>query len=314
MRTMPATRKRPPDGGVASQLAHRRAGPRPALLNVRIRSFRQGDEKAIAALFNQYVAQSVGPSLVTPRSWRDQYRHHGWSGPSLDADRDCVRVALRRGEIIGYLVVDFEYIWDSDVAVVQELCIAEGEQADELARQLLEDAERQAGSRAKHVLMLALSNEDGHALRAATALGFDGSEDGGDVFMAAITNLAAFLRQIAPELTRRMQASRFRAWRGTIPLRSGEMEGGLRLQQGAVEAVRARGTADLSASIHPEALPSLLFGQLSVARAFLQDRLSVSQSEGSEQAAQHANRTQALQVLDALFPRVPLYMPRAQWW
>jgi hypothetical protein len=53
-----------------------------------------------------------------------------------------------------------------------------------------------------------------------------------------------------------------------------------------------------------EALPLLLLGRQWVEDLYLQDWLSVSARGDLD----------AVALLDALFPRVPLFLPRAQWW
>jgi len=271
---------------------------------LRIRDFREGDEKEIAAIYGAYMQGFVGPEQLTPKSWRDQYRRQGWSAPSLDADRRRGRVAVVGRQVVGYAISDHAYMWDKDTAVVQELCVREGDDADGIAEALLADAEAQARERGKLAIMLVLSNDDGRALRAARARGIDAPEDGGGVFMAAIIDLAKFLREIEAELTRRLAESRFREWEGSIRLSSGEMKAGLRLRGGKARATAVRGRPRLSVTVHPEALPRLMLGQLAVGEAYLQDWLSIGA----------AHRAEALAVLDVLFPRAPLYLPRAQWW
>ena len=66
-----------------------------------IRSFREGDEEAIAGLFNRYVRGFSGAASVTAESWREEVREQSWNAPSLDADRDCVRLAERDGKVVG---------------------------------------------------------------------------------------------------------------------------------------------------------------------------------------------------------------------
>lgn len=271
---------------------------------ITMRSFREADEQAIAALFNAYMAPFVGPIRVTPETWRRQYRRHSWNSPSLGDDKQCCRLALRSGKVIGYAVTDYDPMWESGSAMIQELCVAEGEEAEEVMRALVGDAERTARARGSEMLVLRLSNEDGASLRVAEAMGFEPPDESGGVFMAAITDLARFLEEIEPELTRRLSASALRDWRGSIRLSSGDMTAGLRVRAGAVKVGRLRGAADLSVSIEPEVLPLLLLGQTEVGEAFLQNRLSVTAPD----------RHWALRLLDALFPRVPLYLPRAQWW
>jgi len=268
-----------------------------------IRTFADSDEKAIAHLFNSYLARFVGPAPVTPESWRQQY-DVSWRTPVLKEDPECFRVAERGGEVVGYAVTDSPSRTERDVAVIQELCVAEVEGADEIARALVEDAEERARARGVPAMVVDLSPDDGLACRTAAAAGYETLGEVTEVFMATITNFAAFLEEMESELTRRFAASQVCQWEGGVHLRSGEMAAGLRLEARAVHAEPPRGEAALSVDITPEALQLLLFGQVSVREAFLQNWLSVA---ASDQVA-------ALQVLAALFPCLPMYLPRSQWW
>ncbi|MGD0110915.1 MAG: hypothetical protein ABSD48_03565 [Armatimonadota bacterium] len=270
---------------------------------IKLRSFREGDEIAIAQLFAAYVADFVGPSPVTPQSWRRYYRRQTWSGPSVQDDPDCARLALMGSRVVGYAVTDYKPEFEDDNAAVQELCVERGPNADAIAQALLVDSEQRARTRGKQAILLSLPVEDAIAMRAARALGFRSSGDGGAVFMAAIVDLSRFLTEIAPELTRRVSASEFAQWSGMIAIESGQMTSGLKLTKGRAQIAPAR-SASIRAAIHPEALPPVLLGQLRVSEAFLQNRLAVTASD----------RMQALKLLDVLFPRAPMFLPKMQWW
>ena len=269
-----------------------------------LRSLRGGDEAAIARLFNAYAADFVGPQAVTARSWRAQYARQSWTGPSVEKDRDCVRIAERAGRVVGYAVTDYQPEWTRNAAAVQELCVADHECAGAVARALLKDAEERALARGKHCLILHLSPQDGRACRLAAESGFEMPTAGGQVFMAAVTDLTRFLDEIRQELTRRLGESEFRGWQGVVRLRSGTQEAALRLKQSQVRTVAAPDKAEISVTIAPEVLPLLLFGQMPVREAYLQDCLSVQAADGAE----------ALRLLAALFPTRPIHLPRAQWW
>ncbi len=271
---------------------------------ITLRSFRDGDEETIVRLFMECMAGFVGPSSVTAKSWRVSHREQGWTSPGVDSDKDCVRLAVVGGKIAGYAVTHYRPDFQEDVATVQEMCVDPGPVADAVAEALLRDAEARARKRGKTAITLSLSSEDGIAVRAGEALGFRTAGETGAVFMVAITNLAQFLREIEAELTRRLTASPLADWRGTVEITSGEQSAGLRLNRGKVKVARPGGKADVKVTVDSEALPRLLMGQLTVGEAYLQDCLSVEAPD----------RKQALRLLDALFPRMPLYPPRSQWW
>ena len=139
-----------------------------------IRSFREGDEDALAPLFNRYMEGFFGPIQVTPKAWRKEYRTRSWTGPSLKADGDCVRIAEREGRVIGYAVMDYSPDSVKDGAVVQELCVTVEGGAGDVVDALLADAESRALGRGKSLIEASLSPEDG---RTAEALSIDSSHE-----------------------------------------------------------------------------------------------------------------------------------------
>ncbi len=272
-----------------------------------IRSYRPGDEEALARLFNSYFAGFFGHTPVTGESWRRQYRRQGWTGPSVEADKDCVRLAEREGRLVGYAVTDYEPIWMSGGALIQELCLVEEADAREVAETLIEDAEQRAKDRGKSFVATQFGEDDGLAAEAAAACGFDEGANPDQVFMVVVTDLSKALVEIAGELSRRLQESRFGAWCGTVRVSSGGRERqscDLRITGGVVAVGPAKGKADISVAVAPEALPLLLVGRACPGELYLGDELSVNA----------AGEQDALALLEVLFPRVPLSLPRAQWW
>lgn len=274
-----------------------------------IRSYREGDEELVVRLFNSYVRSFFGPAPLTADTWREQFRRQGWTGPSIDADNDCARLAERKGELLGYAVTDYKPMDMSGGALIQELCVAEGEDAGEVAQALIEDAERRARERGKSFVAIQMAQEDGQAAAASVAREYHVSPDSDQVFMAVITDLPRFLSEISGELSRRLGKSEFASWRGTVRVASSGpgCEGqscDLHVADGAVEVGAAVETPDVTVTAQFEALPLLLLGRQWTEDLYLQDRLSVSARGGLD----------AVALLDALFPRVPLFLPRAQWW
>ncbi len=276
-----------------------------------IRSFRPGDEEVLAAIYNSYARGFFGPGRLTGRAWREQFREQSWTGPSVEKDRDCVRIAEREGGIVGYAVTDYQPIWMRDAALIQELCVAEevlGEGAEqEVMEALIEDVEHRARERGKMMVLVGVSPEDGLAQAAAQARGFESPRESAGVFMAAITDVHGFLSELAPELSRRLGESEFSGWCGVVELRSGKQASCLEISNGSVGVSKAeeaeRGVA-VSATITEEALPLLLLGRRTVQELYLEDALSAEASDGQG----------ALRLVDALFPRLPVWLPRAQWW
>jgi putative sterol carrier protein len=268
-----------------------------------LRSFAPGDEVAIARLFNDYLQPFLGPSPATPESWLAQYDVH-WRTPILSQQPECCRVAEREGEIVGYAVTDCPADPAAQTAILQELCVADLLDADEIAALLVSDAERLTHAAGKRAIHMDLSHEDGLARQIAQSHGYCFPGDGTGVFMVTIINLLALFREIEEELSARFAESGRSRWEGVVHFRSGDLEAALRFAGGAVRAEAANSDPDFSVDISPETLPLLLFGRISVREAFLQACLSVPGPD----------RPSALALLDCLFPCLPLYLPRSQWW
>lgn len=268
-----------------------------------IRSFREGDEQVLAHLFNAYISAFLGPQLLTPEAWRAQFRRRSWTGPSLTDDRDCCRIAEAEGRVLGYALTDYEPFWRDDTAVVQELCTTEESDAEAVMQALLADAEQRSLERGKSCLVLVLSPEDGRSAGAAASSGYEERREHG-VFMALIADLSGFLEEIAPSLSARLAESPLRDWRGSVRILSGDQSSGLICAEGSVVVGPAPDEADITLVVRPDALPLLLLGREAIGELYVQDAVSLTAAEAGE----------ALSVLDALFPRLPLFLPRAQWW
>ena len=275
----------------------------PRRRNIAIRSFREGDEQVLAHLFNAYLSDFLGPIRLTPRAWRAQFERRSWTGPSLTDDRDCCRIAEAEGRVLGYAVTDYEPLWREGTAVLQELCAAEDSDAEEVMQALLADAEHRALERGKTDIILALSPEDGRSAGAAASSGYQERREHG-VFMALIVDLSGFLEEIAPSLSARLAQSLLRDWRGSATIISGDQSSGLLCDDGSVVVGPAPDEVDITLVVRPEALPLLLLGRETIGELYVQDAVSLAAADVGE----------ALSLLDALFPRQPLFLPRSQWW
>jgi len=265
-----------------------------------VRSYREGDEQQVARLFNAYTAAFVGPFRVTPESWLAQCRP-SWRGAGLEVDPECVRVAERDGRILGYTVADHQPT--TGISSLYELCVAEAAEAETLAEALLDDVEKIARRRGRSALLLALAGDDGAALHAGQAAGYEFSP-GASVFMTSLLDLGRFLAELRPALEHRLAGSTLRDWRGEIAFASGERGANVSVHDGRVAVIADCGPPTVLASVAPAALPRLLLGQVSVGECYVQNELSVTA----------ADRAEALRLLDILFPRLPAFLPRAQWW
>ena len=275
----------------------------PRRSDMTIRSFREGDEQVLAHLFNAYVSDFLGPIRLTPRAWRAHFKRGSWTGPSLTDDSDCCRIAEAGGRVLGYALTDYQPFWRKDAAVVQELCAVEESGAEDVMQALLADAEQRALERGKTSLLLSLSPEDGRSAGAAASIGYEERQEH-EVFMAFIVDLSGFLEEIAPALSARLAESLLRDWRGSVNILSGDQSSGLLCADGSVAVGPAPDEADITLVVRPEALSLLLLGRETIGELYVQDAVSLTAADAAE----------ALSLLDALFPRLPLFLPRAQWW
>ena len=275
--------------------------PRPR--DMIIRSFSEGDEQVLAHLFNAYVSDFLGPIRLTPRAWRAQFNRRSWIGPSLTDDSDCCRIAEAGGRVLGYALTDYQPFWREDAAVVQELCAVDEPGAEEVVQALLADAEQRALTRGKSCLLLSLSPEDGRSAGAAASSGYEERQEH-EVFMALMVDLSGFLEEIASALSARLAESLLREWCGSVKILSGDQSSGLLCADGSVAIGPAPEEPDVTLAVRPEALPLLLLGRETIGELYVQDAVSITADDAAE----------ALSLLDALFPRIPLFLPRAQWW
>ncbi len=275
----------------------------PRRRDVTIRSFREGDEQVLAHLFNAYLSDFFGPIRLTPKAWRSQFRRRRWTGPSLTDDRHCCRIAEAGGRVLGYALIDYQPFWHEDTAVVQELCTIEEPGAEEVMQALLADAERRAIEMGKSCLLLVLSPEDGLSASAAASSGYEERQEDG-VFMALIVDLSGFLEEIAPALSARLAQSLLREWRGSVKILSGDQSSGLLCADGSVAVGPPPDEPEVTLALRPEVLPLLLLGRETIGELYLQDAVSLTAADAPV----------ALSLLEALFPRLPLFLPRSQWW
>ncbi len=272
-------------------------------INLTIRSFREGDEEALARLFNSYTAGYFGPMRVTPAGWRSYYRQASWNAPSLTDDSDCGRIAESDGRIVGYAITDYQPMFFEDGAVLQELCVVEEEGAAETVAALVEDAEQRTLARGKSYLVFLASPDDGLATSAARARGYWNGDNSG-VFMVYVADLAGALAELLPELKQRLAESKGCDWRGAIKISSGEQSCIIVVSSNGIELAGEERKPDITVRVHSEALPLLLFGREHVGELYIQDQLTLKAADVEE----------ALRLLHVLFPRLPLYLPRAQSW
>jgi len=281
-----------------------------AAKKVTIRSYQPGDERDIVRLFHQAYGSFTGPTKVTPARWREMHERGWWNRPSVVEDSECVRLLVQRGQVLGYLVFHQRRPKDGHV-YLQELCIADVPDREELARFLIEDAVRVLRGRGVDTVTWMQSPADASAVGLADELGFLELLREPTVFMARLVCLQALLGELAATFSRRLRASEFANWSGTILFEVDNEQVALKVARGSATlgpTPPARPT--LTVRTDRGTLCRLALGALGAEQAYQQDWLSLRPIRLTL-----ADRPcRALELLDVVFPENRWTLPRAHSW
>lgn len=281
-----------------------------AAKKVTIRSYLPGDERDIVRLFHQTYGSFTGPTKVTPARWREMHERGWWNRPSVVEDPECARILVRRGQVLGYLVFHQRTPKDGH-AYLQELCIADAPDCEGLARLLIEDAVRVLRRRGVDTVTWMQSPTDPFATGLADDLAFLKLLREPTVFMARVVSLDAVLGELAPAFARRLKASDFTNWSGTILFEVDNQQAALKVAPGSVTlAARPPARPTLTVRTDQGTLCRLALGALRAEEAYQQDWLSLrpirlTLADGTRRA---------LELLDVVFPENRWTLPRAHSW
>ena len=281
-----------------------------AAKKVTIRSYQPGDERDIVRLFHQAYGSFTGPTKVTPARWREMHERGWWNRPSVVEDSECFRLLVQRGQVLGYLVFHQRRPKDGHV-YLQELCIADVPDREELARFLIEDAVRVLRGRGVDTVTWMQSPADASAVGLADELGFLELLREPTVFMARLVCLQALLGELAATFSRRLRASEFANWSGTILFEVDNEQVALKVAPGsATLAPRPPARPTLTVRTDQGTLCRLALGALGAEQAYQQDWLSLRPIRLTL-----ADRPcRALELLDVVFPGNRWTLPRAHSW
>jgi len=281
-----------------------------AAKNVTVRSYRPGDERQMVRLFHDSYGSFTGPTRVTPARWREMHQRGWWNRPSVVEDPESVRVLVGRGQVLGYLVFHQRRPGEGH-AYLQELCVADAPDCEELTRLLLDDALHVLRGRGVDTVTWMLSPTDPSASGRADELGFLKLLREATVFMARVVCLDAVLGELAPAFARRLKASRFRNWSGTILFDLGEERAGLKMSRGSAALLPGPPPKPtLAVFTDQETLCRLALGALRPEEAYQQDWLAIRPIELTVEG----ETRRALELLDVVFPENRWTLPRAHSW
>jgi hypothetical protein len=284
---------------------------------VTIRGYQPGDERDIVRLFQADYGSFSGPTKLTPATWRQTHERGWWNRPSVLEDPESVRVLVRGEKVVGYVVFHQRRPKEGH-AYLQELCVADVPEREDLARLLIEDAMLVLRRRGVNSGPWMLSPADPFASSLADEFGFLKLVREPTVFMARVVVLEALLRELAPSMSQRLRASDLQSWSGTVLFdldgdskRSETKQSALRIGRRAVTVMSklpARPT--LTVRTDQETLCRLAMGALRVVEAYQQDWLSARPTE----LALGERTCRSLELLDVLFPENRWTLPRAHSW
>jgi GNAT superfamily N-acetyltransferase len=251
----------------------------PVAERVSFRPYKEGDGAAASKLI---------------RTWFDQFLHdHRWT--CQDSERpvgNWIRVAERDGEMVGLIEAER---WEEELGI-QMLCVAPGDDQQQIAQSLLAMAQREAFERkCKHVAWYWALTADvvGRALQQQ---GFARTEDGG-VWMWGVRDLPLLLSELRPLFEHRLRESECQDWNGRIDLRSPSHRARLAVEDGRVSVLKAqRGTPELSLESPDTILNTILMGRQTPFEAYLQ----------TDMAIQPRVSDRVTKLLETLFPTMPM--------
>jgi len=281
-----------------------------AAKKVTIRSYQPGDERDIVRLFHQAYGSFTGPTKVTPARWREMHERGWWNRPSVVEDPECVRLLLRKKQVLGYLVFH-QHVRARGLAYLQEFCVADAPDREELASLLMNDALRLLQERGVDQVTYMLSPGDSFASGLAARFGFAKLLREPTVFMARVVSLESLLAELLPAFSRRLRRSDFKKWSGSILFELKEQRATLQIRRGSAKLVsKVPAKVTLAVRTDQETVCRLVLGALRAEEAYQQDWLSVRPLE----IAVKGERRRSLELLDVLFPENRWSLPRAHSW
>lgn len=280
-----------------------------------IRRYASSDAPAVARLFNERYGGFVGPIEVTADSFDRMYQHGWWNCPSLEKDPDCVQVAERSGKVVGYVAFRCDAERNPGEGMVQELAVARSEARTGLDERLLAHAEAMMTERGAVRVTMLCHEDDVELWRLLDGTGYGSSARERTVFMLAVIDLAGLLERMAPLLERRLAASGIEPPPRGLVLRTPGHSARLTFEAGRVGVLPGEpggGEGDRGGeavfSLSDDALVGLVTGTAGADEAYLDGSGSMSVAPGPGGAGG------ALDLLGALFPRVPRAVVRAHTW
>jgi len=278
-----------------------------------IRRYRETDAADVARIFNERYGGSVGPIEITPESWHGMYTKGWWNCPSLADDPDCVQVAERSGQVVGYVAFRCMSRGRTPEGMLQELVVSSDEAGAGLAERLLEHAEKMLAGRGVTRITVRCHEEDGPLWALLDAADYGGCARDRTVFMLAVVDLAGLLQDLAPRLAERARAARESGIELPmgLTLRSPGHSAAVSFGGGDVEVsegVGDGGDASMAVELSEEALVGLVTGTASAEYLYLDG----SGSMRIVRAGPAGRR--AVELLGVLFPRVPRAVIAAHTW
>jgi GNAT superfamily N-acetyltransferase len=259
----------------------------PGIEEVKIRSFREGDEKLSIKLYNSLYSSFFGWRKKTPARW------HSLRKEIRERDPGFAFLAENEEGVCGW--AGYFKQW---VGLVEELYVIPCNKRMPIARTLLCKLENHLVSQGIEEAHFWLSPQDEFSTALLTANGYKFSEQ--RVFMLSILDLPLLLSSLLPLFYRRIKENP--SWKGVIGIKTPFQEGFLKID-GKVSVVQGE-KADAELILSRETLTRLISGAIGLWDSYLEGLISVKPRMSPELKS----------LLEKIFPQVPLFHPADDLW
>jgi GNAT superfamily N-acetyltransferase len=265
------------------ELPGRAHGRPPA--GVTFRAYAEGDKARVAALLREVSGSALNDSNGT--------MNFCWLAPGWPYGDTVAWVAERRGDLVGMAAARYG---GGETADVHYLAVRETPEREMVTDGLLacvHTAVRSLGAKRTQACYLP---EDPHVLQALERAGYLSSETDW-VWMMQIRHLAQFLGEIAPVIEKRLAASAFKDWRGSVDLLGERLRARVTVRRGKVKTgTPGKAPADIILRADDDTITRVALGRETPFEAYLQTRMTIEPRISDS----------ITKLVETLFPKVPL--------
>ena len=253
------------------------SGEAPVVAGVSFRRSEEKDVPAVAGLMRTHYAPFFQP--------------HG--GRTLDRRPGDLGWVAERGQALIGCLVGFR---QDETFEITDLCLAEGESREAIARALLALAEAEAVEQKCPTICWNHTPDDDLVKRALARQGYFWDEWGG-VGMWGVRSLPILLGELVPLLEYRLKEAKLQEWSGRLDLTSPSHRGRLAIEAGRVHVpTTRRGAPSLALACSDTTMSKIVMGRETPFEAYLQTNLTIEPRVTDP----------IVKLLETLFPRMPV--------